>query len=155
MPLAAAQQQIHALTRERDALLTSTGSLTSLLSDYESTLSGLMDKLRSYAYEHTTAVVATHRHYNSLLEHERGAALALRCEHAQWQTGLGRVAELAREALRARADECAPGERQVRALRGENRVLRRLVGWEVESDSEEEEGKTTGDAGFTSESARY
>lgn len=147
--LATAQQHIHALTRERDTLLTSTGSLTSLLSDYESTLSGLMDKLRSYAYEHTTAVVATHRHYNALLEQERGTALALRCEHAQWQTGLGRVAELAREALRARADECVPGERRLRALRGENKVLRRLVGWDVESESEDEdEDGKTGDAGI-------
>lgn len=97
-----------------------------------------MDKLRSYAYEHTAAIVATHRHYNALLERERAAALALRGEHAQWQAGLGRAAGLAREALRARAEECEPGEARVAELRGENRVLRRLVGWEVESESEDE-----------------
>ena len=56
--------------------------------------------------------------------------MKLRLEHAEWQAGLGRVAEYARKAVK----EVGRGEegwvRENRALREENRVLRGLVGGE-------------------------
>lgn len=71
--------------------------------------------------------------------------MQLRLEHAEWQAGLGRVAEYARRALevQSKGEEGLVG--RVRGLKEENRVLRRLVGWEEGADSsgdeEEEEEK--------------
>lgn len=67
--------------------------------------------------------------------------MQIRLEHAEWQTGLGRVAEYARMALKAQSEADVPWLREVRELREENRVLRRLAGWEERAgDSSEEEG---------------
>ena len=65
--------------------------------------------------------------------------MQLRLEHAEWQAGLGRVAEYARAALKtqSRAEEGLLGE--VRGLKEENRVLRRVAGWEERADSSDEE----------------
>ena len=56
--------------------------------------------------------------------------MKLRLEHAEWQAGLGRVAEYARKAVK----EVGRGEegwvRENGALRGENGVLGGLGGWE-------------------------
>jgi len=110
-----------------------------ITADYESVLANVMDKIRHYAYEHTSTIVALHKHYNNLLEKERETNLGLRLEHAEWQRGLGRVMENARGALREGVEEGLAGVRRCRELRGENRVLRRLVGWEVSDDDDEEE----------------
>lgn len=67
--------------------------------------------------------------------------------HQAWQAGLGRLASGLREAF----DEVGEGGMKARAemaaLREENRVLRRMAGWEVdegdgssESSSEDEMG---------------
>lgn len=114
-------------------------SLTSLVTDYENALTLLLDKLRPFAYTHTSSILALHRHYNALLDAERATSTKLRLEHADWQAGLGRVAEYARKAVA----EAARGEegwvRENRALREENRVLRGLVGWEERGGSSDEE----------------
>lgn len=65
--------------------------------------------------------------------------MQLRLEHAEWQAGLGRVAEYAREALRVQTRGEEGMVAQVRGLKEENRVLRRLAGWEERGDSSEEE----------------
>lgn len=119
-----------------------TSSLTSLVTDYENALTLLLDKLRPFAYTHTSSILALHKHYNALLDAERATSMKLRLEHAEWQAGLGRVAEYARKAV----GEVGRGEegwvRENRALREENRVLRGLVGWEERGgSSDEEEGE--------------
>ncbi|UPX17269.1 uncharacterized protein EKO05_0007635 [Ascochyta rabiei] len=121
--LTAAESTIHALE-------TSTASLTSLVTDYENALTLLLDKLRPYAYNQTTSILALHKHYQSLLEQERSTSMQLRLEHAEWQAGLGRVAEHARQALKLQTQAEEPLVAELRCLKEENRVLRRLAGWE-------------------------
>ena len=133
------QSQLHTSQRQTVQLAQENDALTKLLLDYENTLANLMDKLRNYAYEHTRAIVATHKHYNGLVEKEREANLQLRIEHGQWQQGLGRATELARKALRERTEETSGLETGLKEVKAENRILRRLVGWKVEDDSDEDE----------------
>lgn len=65
--------------------------------------------------------------------------MGLRLEHAEWQAGLSRVAENARNALRTQGDVEEGLRREIRDVKEENRVLRRLVGWEEKEDSEDEQ----------------
>lgn len=65
--------------------------------------------------------------------------MQLRLEHAEWQAGLGRVAEYARQALRVQSAGDEPLVAQIRSLKEENRVLRRLAGWEERADSSDED----------------
>jgi hypothetical protein len=116
------------------------------LTDYENALTLLLDKLRPYAYNQTQAILSLHKHYNGLLDQERATSMQLRLEHAEWQAGLGRVADYARGAL-ATSGEVERGLKgEIRELREENRVLRRLAGWEErpggESSDEEEGGRS-------------
>lgn len=67
--------------------------------------------------------------------------MQLRLEHAEWQTGLGRVAEYARGALKVQSESERSLRAEIRGLKEENRVLRRLAGWEEKPDeSSDEEG---------------
>ena len=129
---------MHSLQTQLSSAQNEVNECQSLVIDYETTLANLMDKLRSYAYDHATTIVDTHKHYAGLIEKEREANLQLRLEHGEWQAGLGRATEWARRALRARGEEIAPMQRRMREVKAENRVLRRLVGWSVEPDSDDE-----------------
>ncbi|KAF2462262.1 hypothetical protein BDY21DRAFT_389841 [Lineolata rhizophorae] len=137
--LAATQAQLSTAQRDLGAMHAHVAALQSLVADYENALALTLDKLRPFAHAHTQALLATHAHYHSLLEQERQANLDLRVEHAEWQAGLGRVAKWARLAMREAQEGNAGWERRWREVRTENRVLRRLVGWEEGEDSEEEE----------------
>jgi hypothetical protein len=89
-------------------------------------------------------MLALHKHYQGLLEQERATSMQIRLEHSEWQAGLGRVAEYARLALKVQNEEGVPYKRELKELREENRVLRRLAGWEEKKDGEEsseEEGE--------------
>ncbi|KAF2757774.1 hypothetical protein EJ05DRAFT_476982 [Pseudovirgaria hyperparasitica] len=130
-----------ALRRTNAALTAELETSTALLDDYESSLKIILDKLRPYAFNHQQALLSIHRHYNSLLESERQERLEQSLDHARWQAGLGKVAELAREALRAQTEDRTPYLGKIAELKYENRVLRRLNGWEEGSDSEGEEEK--------------
>ncbi|KAF2838222.1 hypothetical protein M501DRAFT_1011833 [Patellaria atrata CBS 101060] len=107
--------------------------------EYDKTIQHLMNKLRPYAYSHTQATIALHKHYQALLDAERQANLDLRLEHQQWQTGLARVAEYARLALGAQSDASLSYVTRIRELKQENKVLRKLAGWEPAEDSDNEE----------------
>ena len=121
------------------ASLTATNSsLSALLTDYESALALLLDKLRPYAYSQTSSILALHKHYQTLLEQERSTSMGLRLEHAEWQAGLSRVAENARNALRMQGEAEESLRRQCKELGEENRVLRRMVGWEEREDSDDD-----------------
>jgi len=133
--------QLNTTQSQLSALNTQNASLRTLILDYENALTLVLDKLRPYAYNHTQATLALHKHYQHLLEQERATSLQLRLEHAEWQAGLGRVAEYARLALKAQNQGDLPAVRKIKDLKAENRVLRRLAGWEEGSDSEEEEGE--------------
>ena len=124
-------------------LQASNTQLTSLITDYENALTLLLDKLRPYAYTQTSSIIALHKHYQTLLENERATSMQLRLEHTEWQAGLGRVAEYARQALKVQTLGEEGLVSEVRGLKEENRVLRRLAGWEErEGSSDEEEEKT-------------
>ncbi|KAF2199469.1 hypothetical protein GQ43DRAFT_345223, partial [Delitschia confertaspora ATCC 74209] len=131
--------RLHTAESTITALQTSTTSLQTLVSDYESALTLVLDKLRPYAYTQTQAMLALHKHYQSALESERATSMQLRIEQAGWQAGFGRVAEYARQALKARSEEEMPYLRELKELKEENRVLRRLAGWEEREDSSDEE----------------
>jgi hypothetical protein len=141
-------QGLHAQIQSQQnsiADLSSTNTqLSSLLQDYESALTLLLDKLRPHAYAQTQTNLALHKHYQALLEQERATSMQLRLEHADWQAGLGRVSELARKALRAQGEAELPLQRELKGVKEENRVLRRLAGWEEREDSEEEGGEPKG-----------
>lgn len=131
--LSSAQTQISELN-------SSNTNLTNLITDYENALTLLLDKLRPYAYNQTQNMLSLHKHYQDLLEKERASSMQIRLEHAEWQAGLGRVAEYARLALKAQSENEMPFKREVKELKEENRVLRRLAGWEdrPEESSDEE-----------------
>lgn len=112
--------------------------MQSLLTDYENALTLLLDKLRPYAYNQTSQVLTLHKHYQRLLEEERGVSMQLRLEHAEWQAGLGRVADYARTALKSQGESEEELKREIRGLKEENRVLRSLCGWEEREDDDDD-----------------
>lgn len=65
--------------------------------------------------------------------------MGLRLEHAEWQAGLSRVADNARAALRGQSEVEESLRRECKDLAEENRVLRRMVGWEEKPDSDDED----------------
>jgi len=136
-------QKLTTARTDISTLTQSNTTLSTLLTDYENALTLLLDKLRPYAFNQTQAILSLHKHYNGLLDQERATSMQLRLEHAEWQAGLGRVAEYARGAL-ATSGEVERGLKgDIRELREENRVLRRLAGWEEReggASSDEEEG---------------
>ncbi|KAH7380401.1 hypothetical protein DE146DRAFT_705611, partial [Phaeosphaeria sp. MPI-PUGE-AT-0046c] len=132
------QSQLTSTQNHLQTLTSSNSALQSLLTDYENALTLLLDKLRPYAYNQTSSILTLHKHYQRLLEEERGVSMQLRLEHAEWQAGLGRVADYARTALKSQGESEEELRREIRGLKEENRVLRGLCGWE---EREEEEDK--------------
>lgn len=132
------QSQLTSTQNHLSTLSSSNTALQSLLTDYENALTLLLDKLRPYAYNQTSSILALHKHYQKLLEEERGVSMQLRLEHAEWQAGLGRVADYARTALKSQSESEEPLRREIRGLKEENRVLRGLCGWEDRDDDEKD-----------------
>lgn len=130
-------------------------STTTLLATYESSLQEITARLRQHAYDQQTHTIALHAHYNGLLEQSRNETVQAQLVHQAWQAGLGRLAQGVREAHK----EVVEGEGKSRArekgLKAENRVLRRLAGWEVEPSDEssgesDDEKNPEGDKGTRS-----
>ena len=136
--LAALQSQLATAVSQLSNMTAQKESMAQLLIDYETSLSLLLDKLRPFAASHAAAQTAHKAHYLQLVEDERRQNLELRLEHQQWQQGLGRVAELVREALKSQAEGDRPWRERVTALRVENRSLRRMVGLPPGDDSDDE-----------------
>jgi hypothetical protein len=132
------QSQLTSTQSHLSTLTSSNTALQVLLTDYENALTLLLDKLRPYAYNQTSSILTLHKHYQRLLEEERGVSMQLRLEHAEWQAGLGRVAEYARTALKSQGESEAELQREIRGLKEENRVLRGLCGWEEREEDEED-----------------
>jgi hypothetical protein len=123
------QSQLTSTQSHLATLSSSNNALQSLLTDYENALTLLLDKLRPYAYNQTS--------YQRLLEEERGVSMQLRLEHAEWQQGLGRVADYARTALKSQGESEEELRREIKGLKEENRVLRGLCGWEEKEEDED------------------
>lgn len=134
------QNRLHEMTRERDDYAVQHNESIQILTDYEQTMDSLMIKIREYANNHAKAIIGVHQHYEAQLAAEREANLQLRLEHGKWQAGLGKATELARKALRQRSEETSNLETGLREVKAENRILRKLVGWEVEDSSDDEDG---------------
>ncbi|OAG09580.1 uncharacterized protein CC84DRAFT_1193345 [Paraphaeosphaeria sporulosa] len=135
------QSSLHNAQSRISTLTSQNSTLATLLTDYENALTLLLDKLRPYAYTQTQAILSLHKHYQGLLEQERATSMQLRLEHSEWQAGLGRVAEYARGSLKAQGESERGLRSEIKGLKEENRVLRRLAGWEEKPDdsSDEEE----------------
>lgn len=133
------QSQLTSSHKTISDLSNSTTSLQNLITDYENALNLVLEKLRPYAYNQTQAILSVHKHYQAQLDVERATSMQLRMEHAEWQAGLGRVAEYARGALNVQAESEKPLKAEIRELKEENRVLRRLAGWEEKAESSDEE----------------
>lgn len=132
------QTQLSSAQSHISNLESSNAALQNLVQDYESSLARTLDMLRPYAFQHSEAIVALHAHYNALLDAERKANADLRIDHAEWQAGLAKAAEWARLALREYNEGTLSYVRKVKALKEENRVLRKQAGWPEGSDSEDE-----------------
>ena len=120
-------------------LVESNESLQKLVTEYENAMSSLLDKLRPFSYTHAQSIINLHKHYQALLETERSTSMQLRLEQAEWQAALGRAAQYARLALRGQSEADLPYVRDLKELREENRLLRRLAGWEERETSSDEE----------------
>jgi hypothetical protein len=131
------QSQLSSTQNHLATLTSSNTALQALLTDYENALTLLLDKLRPYAYNQTSSILTLHKHYQRLLEEERGVSMQLRLEHAEWQQGLGRVADYARTALKCQGESEEELRREIRGLKEENRVLRGLCGWEEKEDDDD------------------
>ncbi|KAK0258641.1 hypothetical protein LTR35_006486 [Friedmanniomyces endolithicus] len=111
---------------------------------YEATLSDATSQIRSYIYSQQSYILALHRHYSEALQQAREEVVEAQLVHQGWQEGLGRLSGLVRAAFMGREEERRPWVGRVKGLREENRVLRGMVGWEVqegESDEEEDMGE--------------
>ncbi len=135
------ETQLSTARRKIAALETGYAKSQNLVTEYENALALVLDKLRPYAYQHTQAIIALHKHYKNLLEQERQTSLTLRIQHSEWQAGLSRAAEYARLALREHSNSTLPYIRKIAGLKTENRVLRSLCGWESASDSSDDEAE--------------
>lgn len=137
------RSRLHTARTDVASLEASHNAMSRLLDTYVYELNSLKDRIRTFAHGHTSALITTHKQYNELIQQERETSLQLRLEHGNWQEGLERAAKWARKALKERTDETCDMEKRCREVRMENRVLRRLLGWEVtdkgDSDDEEEQ----------------
>ncbi|RMY75947.1 hypothetical protein D0863_02246 [Hortaea werneckii] len=117
---------------------------------YEETLSDATDRIRQYAFEQQQHTIALHKHYTTLLSQSRNETIEAQLTHQAWQGHMERLSEGVREAMRARAEEKRPWLGRIQGLKEENRVLRKMVGWEPlaeDSEDEEESGQGVGQRG--------
>jgi hypothetical protein len=139
---------------------------TTLLTTSTTLLTTTLTQLRDYISTQNSHLLDVHRHYCAQLTSAREELVEAQIVHQRWQEGLGRLSKNVREAWRGREEEMSgmtgkerkKGEGEggkkvdgsgdpvlswrgkVRGLREENRVLRRMVGWEeAERDSDDEE----------------
>ena len=110
-----------------------------LQSLYEDTLADATDRIRQYCFEQQNHIRSLHEHYTGLLQQSRYETIEAQLTHQAWQAGLKRVSEGVREAVKAREEEGRPWKGRIAGLKEENRVLRKMVGWDPPVDSDEEE----------------
>ena len=114
---------------------------TTLQTLYEEALTTTCTQIRTYTTACTAHTLALHKHYTALLAQSRSETIEAQIVHQEWQARLGGLSGQVREALRAREEEVGGKGRRARwgGLREENRVLRKIAGWEEVGDSDEED----------------
>lgn len=117
-----------------------------LLTLYEDSLAEATEKIRTYIFTQQTSLSQLHKTYADLLEQARWETVQAQLTHQAWQENLGQVSEKMREAVRMREVEGRPYRGRIAALKSENRLLRRMVGWEVAAESEDEDEMGEGSA---------
>lgn len=106
---------------------------------YEETLADATERIRQYTFEQQQHTLALHKHYTHLLSESRNETIEAQLTHQAWQGHMGRLSEGLREAMKAREEERRPWLGRIKGLKEENRVLRRMAGWEAVEDSDDEE----------------
>ena len=108
---------------------------------YDDALGGLMSRIRTWREEQQQYISSLHRHYVDIVQQSRQETMDAQLTHQAWQAGLQRVSQGVRESLKAREEEGAPWKKRIAALKSENKLLRKKVGWEppVDSDSESDD----------------
>ncbi|EMC99399.1 hypothetical protein BAUCODRAFT_48494, partial [Baudoinia panamericana UAMH 10762] len=133
------QSALSTAHRRLAALETQSREHEKLQTLYESTLAEATDRIRQYCFEQQNHIIALHQHYDDLIRQSREETLEAHITHQRWQESLSRLSGQLREAFKSREQERRPWVGKLRAMREENKVLRRMAGWEpLPPDSEEE-----------------
>lgn len=106
---------------------------------YEDVMASMMVKVRDFAGNQTSTLIAWHAYYNSVIQQLRDESLQKSLEHAHWQDSLGRLDGYVREAYRSYSEAAHPLHSKIAYLKRENRVMRALLDWpEEDPDSDDE-----------------
>ena len=106
---------------------------------YEEALAEATDRIRHYAFEQQNYITAMQQSYVNIINQHRAEIGEVQRTHHEWQASLGRLNENLRLSLKSREEEGMPWKRRIAALKTENELLRKKVGWEPAIDSEEED----------------
>jgi hypothetical protein len=147
-----------------DILRSDLHTSSTLLHSFSTALTNTTAQIRAYVAVQQGHILDVHRHYSQQLTSAREELVEAQITHQRWQESLGRLSEGVRGAYRER-EEALSGPAQkgdgggkkggggaggdedavrswrakVAGLREENRVLRKMVGWEeAPPDSDEE-----------------
>ncbi|KAK5115355.1 hypothetical protein LTR62_001555 [Meristemomyces frigidus] len=136
--LAASHSRIHTL----ETTLSHHEKLQTL---YESTLTETTSRLRTYIADQTNYITSIHSHYGQLLTQSREELVEAQIRHQGWQEGLGRLSKSLRGLAGEWESDRRPWVGVGAGLKEENRVLRRLAGWEpIQYDEDEDEDDDSG-----------
>lgn len=125
--------------RKVEALEAAYTEQAQLVTAYENGMHDTAERLRNFVYEQQQATTAIHAHYNALLETSRNETLQVQVTHQQWQASVSRLAEGVRQAYREDTDKTLPYRRRIAGLKEENRLLRKMAGWDPPEDSSSDE----------------
>lgn len=132
--------RVDTLTRKLEATKQSEDEYAEIAETFQSAMKTMMQKLRQYAYDQQMTIIDLHRHYRGLLDVERTEKLQLMLDWQEWQRRLVKANEYARKMMECQGEIERPLLERVAELNRENRVMRRVLGWEIEeSEGEDEE----------------
>ena len=120
---------------------------TRLTQDFEAGLMEATERIRHYIFSQQEYIKSLHQRYTQQLQQSRYETIEAQMCHQEWQSGLSRLSEGVREALKSREEEILPWKGKVAGLKEENRILRRKVGWDPLPESEDEDEGDEGGGG--------
>ena len=107
--------------------------------DYRSALEDSKILIRNYWTEEQKYISELHTYYKTELDAARRETIEAQLVHQAWQARLKGLGEGVTKAFKAREEEGEPWRRKIAALKEENRILRRCVGWDPAPVDEEDE----------------
>lgn len=115
--------------------------LLRLQSMYEDAFTDATQRIRSYCYSQQQHNIQLHQHYTQLLNESRRETVEAQIVHQEWQARLQGLSESLRVTMREREEERLSDKGVIAGLREENRVLRKIAGWQPapEEDNDGEE----------------